>query len=113
MLDLELDEEHRMLRENIRSFAESEVKPQAAAYDRSRQFPLPEFRKAAELGLTGVMVPEEWGGSAMDSLSYVLVIEEISRVDASLGVILSVNNSLYCHPISKFGTPSPMKAAMW
>ncbi len=108
-MDMELDEEHRMLRDNVRAFAESEIRPKAAAYDRSRQFPLPEFHKAAQLGLTGVMVPEEWGGSAMDSLAYVLVIEEISRVDASLGVILSVNNSLYCHPISKFGTPEQKK----
>ena len=102
---IELDDDHRMLRDNIRAFAESEIRPKAAEYDRTRQFPLPEIRKCAELGLMGVMVPEDLGGSGMDSLSYVLIIEEISRVDASLGVILSVNNSLYCHPITRFGTP--------
>jgi butyryl-CoA dehydrogenase len=103
---IELDEEHRMLRDNIRAFAESEIRPKAAESDRTRQFPMAEVSKCAELGLMGVMVPEEHGGSGMDSLSYVLTIEEISRVDASLGVVLSVNNSLYCHPISKFGTPA-------
>ena len=108
-MNLELGEEHRMLRESLRSFAEAEIRPKAAERDRTREFPLAEFRKSAELGLTGVMVPEEHGGAGMDSLSYVLVIEEISRVDASLGVVLSVNNSLYCHPISKFGTPEQKK----
>ncbi|MFQ5701079.1 MAG: acyl-CoA dehydrogenase [Acidobacteriota bacterium] len=102
---LELDEEHRSLRHSIRSFAESEIRPHAAESDRTRRFPTAEVKKAAELGLMGVMIPEEFGGAGMDSLSYVLIIEEISRVDASLGVILSVNNSLYCHPIAMFGTP--------
>ena len=102
---LQLDEDHRMLRENVRAFAESEIRPHAAHYDRTREFPLRELRAAAALGLTGVMIPEEHGGAGMDCLSYVIVIEEISRVDASLGVILSVNNSLYCHPIATFGTP--------
>jgi butyryl-CoA dehydrogenase len=106
---IELDDDHRMLRDNIRAFAEAEIRPKAAEYDRTRQFPFPEIRKCAELGLMGVMVPEELGGSGMDSLSYVLIIEEISRVDASLGVILSVNNSLYCHPITRFGTPEQKK----
>ena len=106
---IELDEDHRMLRDNIRSFAESEIRPKAAESDRTRKFPYDEVRKAAELGLMGVMTPEEWGGSGMDSLSYVIIIEEISRVDASLGVILSVNNSLYSHPILKFGTPEQKK----
>jgi butyryl-CoA dehydrogenase len=106
---LELDEEHKMLRDNIRAFAESEIRPRAAESDRTRQFPLPEVRKCAELGLMGVMVPEEHGGAGMDSLSYVLIIEEISRVDASLGVVLSVNNSLYCHPVTRFGSPEQKK----
>src|SRR5690349_15168698 len=108
-MKIELDEDHRMLRGNIRAFAESEIRPKAAEYDRTRKFPYDEVRKAAELGLMGVMTPEDWGGSGMDSLSYVIIIEEISRVDASLGVILSVNNSLYQHPILKFGTPEQKK----
>jgi len=108
-MKMELDDEHKMLRENIRSFAESEIRPKAAESDRTRKFPHAEVRKCAELGLMGIMVPEQDGGAAMDSLSYVIIIEEISRVDASLGVILSVNNSLYSHPITKFGTPAQKK----
>jgi len=103
-MKMELDEDHRMLRESIRSFAEAEIRPKAAEYDRTREFPYDAVKKCAELGLMGVMVAEQHGGAGMDSLSYVMIIEEISRVDASLGVILSVNNSLYCHPIAKFGT---------
>jgi butyryl-CoA dehydrogenase len=101
---LELDSDHQMLRETLRRFAEEEIEPKAAHHDRTREFPMESFKKCAELGLTGVMVDEKYGGSGMDALSYVITIEEISRVDASLGVVLSVNNSLYCHPISTFGT---------
>lgn len=101
---LELDEDHKMLRDTIRRFAEVEIEPKASHYDQTREFPYESVKKAAELGLMGVMVDEKYGGAGYDSLSYVIAIEEISRVDASLGVILSVNNSLYCHPIEKFGT---------
>ncbi len=102
---LELDQDHKMLRDTLRRFAEEEIEPVAAHHDRTREFPRESVRKAAELGLMGVMVDPAHGGAGLDALSYVIAIEEISRVDASLGVILSVNNSLYCHPIEKFGTP--------
>jgi len=106
---LELDEDHRMLRETLRRFAEDEIEPKAAYYDRTREFPMDQFKKCAELGLTGVMVDADHGGAEMDALSYVIAIEEISRVDASLGVVLSVNNSLYCHPVQTFGTEEQKK----
>jgi len=106
---LELDDEHKMLRDNIRRFAEEEIEPKAAHFDRTREFPYESVRKCAELGLMGMMVEEKYGGSGMDALSYVIGIEEISRVDASLGVILSVNNSLYSHPITKFATDDQKK----
>jgi len=106
---IELDDEHKMLRDNIRGFAEAEIRPQAAEYDRTREFPYDQVKKCAELGLMGVMSSEEYGGAGMDSLSYVMIIEEISRVDASLGVVLSVNNSLYGHPIATFGTDEQKK----
>jgi alkylation response protein AidB-like acyl-CoA dehydrogenase len=106
---LDLDEDHQMLRDSIRRFAEEEIEPKAAHYDRTREFPHESVRKAAELGLMGVMVSPDHGGAGMDALSYVIAIEEISRVDASLGVILSVNNSLYCHPVEKFGTDEQKK----
>jgi len=108
-MKLELDEDHQMLRETLRRFAEEEIEPKAAHYDQTREFPLDQFKKCAELGLSGVMVDSDHGGAGMDALSYVISIEEISRVDASLGVVLSVNNSLYCHPISTFGTEEQKK----
>ena len=106
---LELDDDHRMLRDTIRRFAEESIEPKAAHYDQTREFPYESVKMAAELGLMGVMVDPDYGGAGLDSLSYVLAIEEISRVDASLGVILSVNNSLYAHPVEKFGTDEQKK----
>ena len=108
-MNLELDEEHRMLRETLRRFAEEEIEPKAALRDRTREFPGAEVRKCAELGLMGVMVDPKYGGAGLDTIFYVIAIEEISRVDASLGVILSVNNSLYCHPVEVFGTEEQKK----
>jgi alkylation response protein AidB-like acyl-CoA dehydrogenase len=93
-----------MLREEIRRFAEEVVKPRASEIDESGLFPREFFDQAAELGLAGISVPEEYGGSGMDMISYCLVIEEIARVCATSAVILSVNNSLVCDPIQDFGT---------
>jgi butyryl-CoA dehydrogenase len=103
-LDLGLTEEQLLLQRTVREFAESEVKPLAKELDETGRFPRETFRKAAELGLTGVAVPEQYGGAGMDHIGYSIVIEEISRVCASTGVILSVQNSLYCDPIQRFGT---------
>ena len=101
-MHIELSEEQRMLRDEVRRFAEEVVRPIAKETDADGIFPTGSIAKAAEMGLTGVSVPEEWGGAGMDTLSYCLVIEEISRVCASTGVILSVNNSLVCDPLMKF-----------
>ncbi|MGB6876783.1 MAG: acyl-CoA dehydrogenase [Candidatus Acidiferrales bacterium] len=103
-MDLGLTEEQLLLQRTVREFAESEVKPLAKELDETGHFPHDTFHKAAELGLTGVAVPEQYGGSGMDHISYAIVIEEISRACASTGVILSVQNSLYCDPIYRFGT---------
>jgi butyryl-CoA dehydrogenase len=103
-LNLELTEEHQLLQKSVREFAEAEVKPLAKEIDETGRFPRDTFKKAAELGLTGVAVPENYGGAGMDHISYEIVIEEISRVCASTGVILSVQNSLYCDPVYRFGT---------
>ncbi len=100
---IELNEDQSLLRDEVRRFAEEVVRPLAKEIDAKGIFPRDTIRQAAELGLTGVCVPEEFGGAAMDTLSYCLVIEEISRVCASTGVILSVNNSLVCDPLTKFG----------
>jgi butyryl-CoA dehydrogenase len=103
-LNLDLTEEQQLLQKSVREFAEAEVKPHAKEIDETGHFPLDTFQQAAELGLTGVAVGENYGGAGMDHVSYAIVIEEISRVCASTGVILSVQNSLYCDPILRFGT---------
>ena len=103
-MKIELTEEQKLLQENVRRFAEEVVRPRAKEIDESGEFPRSFFDQAGELGLTGVSVPEEYGGAGMDAVSYCLVIEEISRVCATSGVILSVNNSLVCDPLLKFGT---------
>lgn len=101
---IELSEEQKLLQETVRRFAEEVVRPRASEIDESGEFPREFFAQAGELGLAGVAVPEEYGGAGMDAVSYCLVIEEISRACASSGVILSVNNSLVCDPIVKFGS---------
>jgi butyryl-CoA dehydrogenase len=103
-LNLELTEEQQLLQKSVREFTEAEVKPLAKEIDETGRFPRDTFKKAAELGLTGVALPENYGGAGMDHVSYTIVIEEIARVCASTSVILSVQNSLYCDPIFRFGT---------
>jgi hypothetical protein len=108
-VDLELTEEQKLLQKSVREFAESEVKPLAKELDETGHFPRALFQKAAELGLTGVAFPESEGGAGFDHIAYTIVIEEISRCCASTGVILSVQNSLYCDPIHRFGTDEQKK----
>ena len=108
-MNLELNEEQKLLQQTVREFATSEVKPLARELDDTCHFPRENFRKAAELGLTGVAFPEQYGGAGFDHISYSIVIEEISRVCASTGVILSVQNSLYCDPVYRFGTEEQKK----
>src|SRR6266436_2242026 len=108
-MNLELTEKQKLLQRTVREFAESEVKPLASELDETGHFPRETFRKAAELGLTAVALPESEGGAGFDHISYSIVIEEISRVCASTGVILSVQNSLYCDPIHRLGTDDQKK----
>jgi butyryl-CoA dehydrogenase len=108
-VNLDLSEEQKLLQQTVREFAASEVKPLAREIDLTGQFPRETFRKAAELGLTGIAFPEEYGGAGFDHIGYSIVIEEISRACASTGVILSVQNSLYCDPIYRFGTDEQKK----
>jgi butyryl-CoA dehydrogenase len=108
-MNLELTEEQQLLQKTVREFAESEVKPLAKEIDETGHFPRDTFKKAAELGLTGVAFPEGEGGAGFDHIAYSIVIEEISRCCASTGVILSVQNSLYCDPIHRFGTEEQRK----
>jgi len=103
-LHLELSEEQKLLQQTVREFANTEVKPLARELDETGRFPRETLRKAAELGLTGIPFPEQYGGAGFDHISYAIAIEEISRACASTGVILSVQNSLYCDPIYRFGS---------
>jgi alkylation response protein AidB-like acyl-CoA dehydrogenase len=99
-----LTDEHKMLRDTARDFAQKEIAPIAAEFDESGEFPYETVKKMGALGFMGIEVPEQYGGAGMDTLSYVLALEEICKVDASHGVIMSVNNSLYCYGILRFGT---------
>jgi len=108
-LNLELSEEQKLLQKSVREFAESEVRPLAKHNDETGEFPRALFRKAAELGLTGVAFPEVEGGAGFDHIAYTIVIEEISRCCASTGVILSVQNSLFCDPIHRYGNDEQKK----
>jgi butyryl-CoA dehydrogenase len=108
-VNLELTEEQQLLQKSVREFAESEVRPLAKELDETGRFPRELFRKAAELGLTGVAFPEAEGGAGFDHIAYSIVIEEISRCCASTGVILSVQNSLYCDPLHRAGSEEQKK----
>jgi butyryl-CoA dehydrogenase len=100
----EVDESQKMLIEQVRAFARSEIAPKAKELDETGRFPTEIVSKLSEMGLMGMMVPEEYGGAGMDSVSYAMCMEEISSACASTGVIMSVNNSLACYPIQTFGT---------
>lgn len=100
----QLTDEHEALRRAVREFAENEIIPIAAEYDESGDFPLETIRKMGAMGLMGIEVPEEYGGAGMDTLAYALTMIEVARADASHSTIVSVNNSLYCHALVKFGT---------
>ncbi|MCK6456220.1 MAG: acyl-CoA dehydrogenase family protein [Phycisphaerae bacterium] len=100
----ELDEDHRMLRDTIREFAENELLPGAGERDVRGEFPREIIRALGEMGYMGLCVPEAYGGPAMDALASCIVVEELSRCDASVGVIVSVQNSLVIDPILKYAT---------
>ena len=99
-----LSDEHKMIQKAARDFAEKEIKPIAAEFDESGDFPIDTIKKMGEMGFMGIEVPEEYGGAGMDTLAYVLALEEICKADASHGTIMSVNNSLVCHGLLKNGT---------
>jgi alkylation response protein AidB-like acyl-CoA dehydrogenase len=99
-----LSDEHKMIRDTARDFSQKEIAPIAAEHDESGEFPHATIKKMGAMGFMGIEVPEQYGGAGMDTLSYVLALEEICKVDAAHGVVMSVNNSLYCHGILKFGT---------
>ncbi|MFC1936442.1 acyl-CoA dehydrogenase [Chloroflexota bacterium] len=104
-----LTDEHKMIHQAARDFAQNEIVPVAAEFDESGEFPLETVKKMGEMGFMGIEVPEEYGGAGMDTLAYVLALIEIAKADASHSTVMSVNNSLYCHGILKFGTEEQKK----
>jgi butyryl-CoA dehydrogenase len=111
-MEFELSEEQRMIRDTARDFAVREVAPKAAELDKTGRWPAEIVKKMAELGLLGVAIPQEHGGAGMDVLSYALAMEEVSAACASCGVIMSVNNSLFCDPVYKFGNDEQKKRVL-
>ena len=103
-MDFSLTEEQQMVKDTARRFADEQIKPVAAELDKTHRHPAEIVAQMAELGFLGIAVPEEYGGGGMDYVSYVLAMIEISKACASVGVIMSVNNSLYCFPVSAYGT---------
>jgi alkylation response protein AidB-like acyl-CoA dehydrogenase len=109
-MDLKLTEEHKLLQDMARDFAQKEIAPIAAEIDEKACFPTETVRKMGELGFMGIEIPEEYGGTGMDTLSYVLAMIEISKACASHGAIMSVNNSLVCYGLHRFGTEEQKEA---
>ena len=97
-------EEHESIRQAARSFAQKEIAPVAAEFDETGEFPSKTIKKMGEMGFMGIEVPEEYGGAGMDTLAYVLALEEICKVDAAHGTIMSVNNSLVCWGLEEYGS---------
>jgi alkylation response protein AidB-like acyl-CoA dehydrogenase len=102
-MDFSLTDDQRMIRDNVRRFMDAEVRPNVRRYDREEKFPGAEIRRLGELGCCGMLIPEEWGGAGLDTISYVLMLEEVARVDASMAVALSVTNSVVAWPLWRHG----------
>ncbi|MBO6606842.1 acyl-CoA dehydrogenase [Psychroserpens sp.] len=103
-MDFSLTEEHMMIRDAARDFAQTELLPGVIERDEKQEFPQELVRKMGELGFMGIMVDPKYGGSGMDAISYVLIMEELSKIDASASVMVSVNNSLVCYGLEAYGT---------
>jgi butyryl-CoA dehydrogenase len=108
-MNFELSEDQARIRDAVREFAEGEVAPGVAEREKDERFPRELVPKLAEMGILGMMVPEEHGGAGLDALSYILAVEELARVCASTAVIMSVNNSVFCYPVWKYGSDRQKK----
>src|SRR5436853_5433381 len=102
-MDFELNEEQQQIKYSVREFAESEIRPHVMEWDESQHFPEELRPKLAELGLTGVLFPEEYGGAGMGYVEYATIIEELGRVDGSVGLSVAAQHSVVCNPVFHFG----------
>src|SRR4030042_4289204 len=108
-MKLELNDQQKMIQKMVREFAEKVIAPIAAELDKKEEYPHKTLEKMAKLGLLGIIIPPEYGGAGLDTMSYAIVIEEISRKCASTGVVTSVHNSLAGWPIMPYGTEEQKK----
>jgi len=108
-MDFSLNDHQKLIRDTVRQFMENEVRPSVKQRDREGRFAAAEIQKLAELGCCGMLMPEEWGGPGLDAVSYVLMIEEVARVDAAMATSLSVTNSAVQVPLLTFGTEAQKK----
>jgi butyryl-CoA dehydrogenase len=108
-MDFSLNDHQKLTRDTVRQFMENEVRPSVRQRDREGRFPTDEIKKLAELGCCGMLVPEEWGGPGLDTISYVLMLEQVARVDAAMATSLGVTNSAVQVPILTFGTEAQKK----
>ncbi|HCJ30610.1 MAG TPA: acyl-CoA dehydrogenase, partial [Pseudomonas sp.] len=105
MQDIELSEEQRMIRDMARDFARAEIAPKAQAWEQAGWIGDDTVTQLGELGLLGMIVPEQWGGTYIDYVAYALAVEEISAGDGAIGALMSIHSSVGCGPILKYGTP--------
>jgi butyryl-CoA dehydrogenase len=111
-MDFDLTEEQKLIRDTARDFAAREIAPKAAELDKTARWPAEILQRLGELGFLGMAIPTEYGGAGLDVVSYALAMEEVSFACASCGVIMSVNNSLFCDPLYKFGTSEQKRTAL-
>ena len=112
-VDFSFTEDQELLRDEVRRFAEERIRPGLAERDREHRFPLDIFQEMGEMGLLGMLVPEEYGGAGMDTLSYLLAMEEVSRVDPAVAVTMSVTNSVCCWPTDPDSSRRPSPRGSW
>src|SRR5258706_12663832 len=108
-MDFSLSDHQKLIRDTVRQFMENEVRPGVRQRDREGRFPTEEIKKIAELGCCGMMTPEEWGGAGLDAISYVLMLEEVARIDAAMAPSLGVTNSAVQVPLLGFGNGARKK----
>src|ERR1700720_1679001 len=108
-MDFSLNDHQKLIRDTVRQFMEAEGRPSVTQRDRQEKFPAEEIRKLAALGCCGVMIPEAWGGPGLDTISYVLMLEEVARIDAAMATALSVTNSAVQIPLLNFGSDAQKK----
>ena len=111
-MDFSLTDQQKLIRDTVRQFMEAEVRPNVKEWERAERYPVEAVRKLAEMGCCGMMVPEEWGGPGLDTVSYVLMLEEVARIYAALSTALSVTNSAAQIPLLTFGTDAQKKKYM-